>query len=61
MPDRPEIQTTIDECADGSWEGVLYVGSNFVCRVHDDTFLHVADLLAAKIRRVEKERRVADS
>ena len=51
---RPEVQTTIDECADGMWEGVLYVGSNFICRVHDDTFLHTADLLAAEIHAVER-------
>ena len=50
----PEIQTSIDECADGSWEGTLYVGSNFICRVHDDTFLHAADLLAAEIYQTAK-------
>jgi hypothetical protein len=57
MRERPEVQTTIDECSDGSWEGVLYVGSNFICRLHEDSFLLCAAALAAEIHQVEKEHR----
>jgi hypothetical protein len=57
MRERPEVQTTIDECSDGTWQGTLYVGSNYICIVDGDTFLHAADLLAAEIYQIEKDYR----
>lgn len=55
MTDQPEVQTTIDECADETWEGVLYLGSNFICRIHADTFMGCASLLSAEIYRQRDE------
>lgn len=50
----PEVQTTIDECSDDCWEGVLYVGSNFICRIHAESFLRCAALLDIQMRQTEK-------
>lgn len=35
----PEIQTSVDECADGTWQGWAMVGSNLVGYVNGPTYL----------------------
>jgi hypothetical protein len=52
---RAEVQTTIDECGDGSWEGVLLVGSNFIVRLHAPSFFGAAFKLHMAIKNYERD------
>jgi hypothetical protein len=54
-----EIQTMIDECADGTWEGTVLVGSTFDSRYQGESFVAVSDLLRKRVGQLQAMRQVA--